>query len=57
MYSGKPENNVKWVRAGEIFGECWMHKPLSEIEPLTKYTPHEFIRGEVPLKHRYKKGK
>jgi hypothetical protein len=48
MYTGKPENNVKWLRVKEIFGPCWFGKQSKE---LMKYLPYEFVRGEPPTAH------
>lgn len=49
LYSGLPENNVKWVRVDDIFGPCWFNKPAKELQTNQKY---EFIRGEIPTSHR-----
>ena len=49
MYSGLPENNVKWVRVDDIFGTCWFNKPAKELQTNQKY---EFVRGEIPTSHR-----
>jgi hypothetical protein len=51
MYSGQPENNVLWVNAGQIFGECWIGKKVKDINKIgTKY---EFVRGNIPKAHQY----
>lgn len=49
MYSGTPENNVRWVRVEDVFGPCWFGKPASELQTHLRY---EFIRGTVPETHR-----
>ena len=52
-YSGLPENNVKWLRVDQYFGPIWYGKKVSAL--LAKLPPHEFIRGDVPLSHRFGK--
>lgn len=51
-YSGTPENNTKWIRVDQKFGECWFGKPVKE---LINSHPYEFIRGEIPKSHLYGK--
>jgi hypothetical protein len=53
MYSGKPENNVKWVKAKYIFGQCWFNKPLFVLRKgvLNEFTNYEFLIGDIPKKH------
>lgn len=52
-YSGRPENNVKWVRVKFIFGPCWYGRRVDEIcDSSDEFsTPYEFVRGDLPLKH------
>lgn len=52
-YSGQPENNVKWLRVDRAFGPCWVGKTVAEL--VSKVIPYEFIRGDIPLLHRYGK--
>lgn len=51
-YTGKPENNVEWCRAGITFGKCWFEKPttLKELRKIMD-SRYEFVRGDVPKKH------
>jgi len=51
MYTGGPENNVKWVRIKDVFGECWFGKPLSDLNTHISY---EVVRGSMPESHRLK---
>lgn len=49
MYSGRPENNVKWVRAKDVFGSGWFGCTIKELDATgIKY---EFVRGNIPLSH------
>ena len=50
-YSGLPENNVKWVQVKHVLGSCWHGRPVSEFCKSLGYR-HEFVRGDVPVKHR-----
>lgn len=49
-YSGLPENNVKWVKAKQILGKCWMGSTVSELK--REGLDYEFVRGSVPVGHR-----
>jgi hypothetical protein len=51
MYSGNPENNVKWVRIKDVFGECWFGKQAKELMIHIQY---EIVRGDIPARHRLK---
>ena len=53
MYNGKPENNVKWVKVSEIFGECWNNKTIREIFKDDIMRPYEFVRGDIPTDHQH----
>lgn len=49
QYSGRPENNVKWVRVKYILGQCWNGLTVKELdEKLGKFVKYEFIRGDIP---------
>ncbi len=50
MYSGAPENNVQWVRAREVFGECWFSEPVKKVNKALE-VKYEFVRGILPLSH------
>lgn len=46
-------NNVRWQRVKYVLGKPWHGCTVKEIEAkLGKYTLYEFVRGEVPPKHR-----
>ena len=49
-YSGRPENNAKWIRVKFIFGPCWYGQPVAELNG-DDATPYEFVRGDLPLAH------
>lgn len=51
MYSGTPENNVKWVRVKDIFGSWLFGKPAKD---LMYHIPYEIVRGDIPIDHRLK---
>jgi hypothetical protein len=57
-YSGDPENNVKWLTAEQCC-PAWVGKRLKDfndgMERLGVW--HEFIRGNLPVKHQYGKTK
>lgn len=50
---GKPENNAKWCKAKDIFGDVWFNKPLSVIRKgvLNKFINYEFVVGDIPKQH------
>ena len=48
VYSGNPENNVKWCKVKTIFS-AWISNRINEMpESISGY---EFIRGNLPLEH------
>ena len=51
-YTGRPENNVKWVRVGDLF-DAWIGKTVKEYSKISVKTGiwYEFVRGEVPISH------
>lgn len=52
-YTGKPENNAKWVRVKYILGKHWHGKTVAEYTSAMKdFGRMEFIRGEIPRAHR-----
>lgn len=53
QYSGKPENNVRWVRVRDQLGECWFGVTIDQFnkEFGNKYGRYEFVRGEIPTDH------
>lgn len=49
-YSGRPQNNVKWVRSDAVFGTLWIGHTVKDI--CEKLFPYEFARGCLPPSHR-----
>lgn len=47
-YTGAPENNAKWTRVARIFGAHLFGKPANLFQ---KFTPYEFVRGQIPKDH------
>lgn len=45
-YSGKPQNNLKWVRVKDVFGSCWIGKTVAELN--TALIRYELLRGNIP---------
>ena len=53
-YSGLPENNVRWCRFEQVFGDVWYGKTVGEFtKKFEKYGGYEFIRGSIPKEHQY----
>lgn len=50
MYSGTPENNVRWVRVKDVLGPRWKGCTKKEVNS-SGFTPYEFVRGDVPPSH------
>ena len=50
MYTGRPENNVKWVRIDAIFGPMWFGEPLRKLN--RDWVKYEVCRGNIPSYHR-----
>lgn len=59
-WSGKPENNTKWVNVSEIFpnwiGESVEHV-INSLQVCQAFVPYEFVRGNIPVQHQYGKTK
>lgn len=49
-YSGRPENNVQWVRVDAVFGKCWFGKPLHTLNT-ELHMAYEICRGSLPADH------
>lgn len=53
-YGGSPLNHLKWVRAGDVFGERWLGLTLKELdeqhERFGGFT-YEVVRGDLPAAH------
>lgn len=54
QYTGCPENNSEWVRVKCVVGPRWFGHTVKEYNKMSSQYgyPFEFIRGEVPKKHR-----
>jgi len=52
-YGGCPENNLKWARVHETIGKCWFDRSVSFLNDNVLYRKYEFVRGEIPLTHRW----
>ena len=53
MYSGTPENNIKWVQAKHVIGNIWFGNTLGHVrkELFSKFTEYEFMAGNMPKSH------
>jgi len=53
MYSGRPENNVKWVKVKNVIGKCWHDGTVGAFtKAMENCGPtYEFIRGNIPKNH------
>jgi hypothetical protein len=49
QYGGAPENNVKWVPVGAIFGDVWEGATVKALNKEFSY--YEFARGPIPKGH------
>lgn len=49
-YTGTPENNVKWVRAGHVLGPVWFGKTVHDLT-VCLGERYEFVRGDIPVTH------
>ena len=62
-YSGKPLNNIRWVKVKDLLGIYWYGKTIKELNynsfkigtnHLLKY---EIIRGNIPISHTWQNWK
>lgn len=51
MYSGTPENNVRWVQVCDVLGPVWKGKRVHDYHAVA-HIQLEFVRGNVPISHR-----
>lgn len=52
-YSGKPENNTRWIQVQDVFGKMWWNKTVSELDDTVgQYQSYEFVRGDIPNRNR-----
>jgi len=49
-YSGKPENNVEWVKVSNILGQRWFGETVENYNNGVGVS-YEFVRGSIPLSH------
>ena len=56
-YSGKPENNTKWVRAKDVLGKLWIGATVKHYNnAMSQFgRTYEFVRGDIPKNHRLTK--
>ena len=54
-YSGNPENNVRWCRVGQVFGDHLIGRTVEDFHEIIQHcgVPHEFVRGDIPKSHQY----
>ena len=53
MYSGAPENNVKWCRVERIM-PFWIGGTVKNFRmKIDKHLTYEFARGNIPKSHRH----
>lgn len=52
MYSGTPENNVRWVKVKDVIGPRWKGCTKKEVNS-SGFTAYEFVRGDVPPSHQF----
>lgn len=54
--SGRPENNVRWVRVRDVFGKHVFGLTVAELHKKFKDfgVQYEFMRGEIPDSHKFK---
>jgi hypothetical protein len=50
MYSGTPENNVKWVPVQAQLGSVWFGQTVDSFN-CDGMQPYEFVRGDIPKSH------
>jgi len=53
-FAGLPQNHFRWVKAREIFGDCWMGFSLKELQQQFKRFggfQYEVLRGPLPKAH------
>lgn len=55
VYTGAPENNVKWTRVRDVIGGVWRGKTVGDFNR-RGFTKYEFVRGEIPRTHRLSMG-
>lgn len=53
-YKGRTTNNVKWCKA-DIMMPIWVGRRVIEYHEAIKYIKYEFIRGNIPENHLYKR--
>jgi hypothetical protein len=54
-YSGLPENNAKWCRVDQVFGQHLFYNSVKEFNECN--LTYEFVRGPIPFLHQYGKTK
>ncbi len=52
-YTGRPENNAKWVNVQRIFdmNELWRGSTVKQMNSINKGVCYEFVRGDIPKRN------
>lgn len=56
MYTGRPENNVKWCKVKHIF-PAWVGKTVKQTLSRPIIGQYEFVRGKIPTQHTHPEGR
>ena len=48
IYTGRPENNLKWCQVKDALPFGWSGKTVGEFNNRVPALPYEFIRGNIP---------
>lgn len=51
MYTGTPENNVKWVKVKHVLDKMWFGYTVSELRKKLPSINYEYLRGDLPHGH------
>ena len=52
-YTGKPENNAKWVQVGRLYDmeDLWKDSTVKVLNSINEGYMQEFVRGDIPKQH------
>lgn len=55
LYSGSPQNNLKWTKVKNVFGDIWQGRQIGEYFEKHPMCPglitYEFAKGDIPKDH------
>lgn len=51
VYSGRPQNNVKWIKVSQYLGQCWWGRTVEDFHGKMYGHEYEFLRGDLPHTH------